>query len=160
LFSTSFGWECNNLNNNGANMGMHVNRDIILQGIQVDCSIVSLNDTPGMAMVLFDCVTYPAFPIQGPPPQVYLGVTPNADFSFSSQSSFNDATGGSAHGGAGGSGRLFAAIAKIWSPSSASRLIVIPALNYSIPGGSDILFHMDHFGVPCDGEMQGVFFYT
>lgn len=165
--TVAFGWECDNMNNNGANMGMLIKRPITIRGFQADCSMVSGVATPGVAMVLFDCVAYPdENNIQGPPPHVYLGEIPNSDFHFDPVYNFNDATrsasgvGGSAHGSAGGGGRLFACIAKIWVPEATSRVISQSGLSIPLAENAQILFHMDHAGIgPCDGEMQGVFYY-
>lgn len=156
--SVPFGFEAT-LNNNGANMGMVFKRPVTIVGVQVDCSIMSNLPNVGWSEVLFDCVVYPSGNIQGAPPHVYLGEIANPDVAFDPIYSFNDATGGTAHGGAGNQGRLFGAIAKMWAPSAASRVINLTGLNIAVPVDGNVLFHMDGAGIMCNAEMQGVIFY-
>jgi hypothetical protein len=159
LETAAFGWEISNLGNNGANAFFAVQRDLVLNAVDVDLSFAPLSPpaAPGLAEALCRGMVS-----RGGPPSFQSG--PNAFFFPPSSSAFgavqtfnpNGLTIGS--DGAPFQDTFLNVILKSWVPIDATasqayrHVQVSPSL--SIKAGDYLVFYMGHDGPPVDAEMQ------
>lgn len=166
LSVVSFGWEITDLDDNGADVYFPVQRDMVFESLDVDVAtmLTALPSAPGFLEVLCTgAVGRGAPPTFGPAPQAYLEPPASDNFGTIAAKSAQGLTVGIGPSTPGQDG-FFAVILKAFAPStgaasSASRHV------HSEPGlllnrGDFLGFHMDHAGVPLDGEMQVVIGYT
>jgi hypothetical protein len=160
-----FGWEVVDIDNNGANVFFQVLNDMTLQSLVVDVAymITTAPDSAGPAEVLCAAAvargapptfspgpaSYPAFPVTSPFGNVQL-VNPNG-----LHVAFDPGTAGDS---------LYRVILKTWVPadgtaSAASRNVRLEPF-LGLNAGDFLVFHLDHFGVPGDVEMQVVLGYA
>jgi hypothetical protein len=154
----NFGWEINSINGNGANMMIPVERDITLTGIQASLSMMFMAPTAGASEIYAAAWVFPQMPVfDNAGGHAFFNLNGGTDFgapSFYNPNKLN------AHGGGGSCTQdsLFAAILKTYAPASTAQNIVMPH-SIHIAAGSFLVFHLDHWGVPCDVEMDGIFTY-
>ncbi len=160
----SFGWEATNIDNNGANVYFMVNRNMVLNSIDIDVSfMVTALSSPGFAEVLCQgCVSRQKMPVFGTSRASYMQPAQTSDFGSVALTNPNNL--GMAYDVNLSQDLFYSVILKSFVPdngaaSSASRHVhAQPAL--SISAGDYLVFHMDHAGVPCDTEMQVVLAYS
>lgn len=159
-----FGWEINNIDDNGADVFFAVRDTMILNSINIDVAfmITSLPAQPGFAEVLCDGgVSRQAKPIFAPPPQAYIGFPASANFgelTLHNPNQLNVGLGGVVQD------LFFNVILKTWVPENGAGAYTSRQV-YAQPGlalnkGDYLVFHMDHAGVGGDVEMQAVLTYT
>jgi hypothetical protein len=166
MASVSFGWEITNFNGNGANALFRVAKNLVLSSLNIDVAlmITSLPSTPGFTEILCQgAVSRGGAPnfgsTQGP---VYLPVAASGDFGTVILSNPNNLQ--VVFNSILAQDVFYSVILKAFVPgdgaaSSASRHVFAqPQLQLNT--GDFLVFHMDHAGVPCDGEMQVVLNYT
>jgi hypothetical protein len=159
-----FGWEIDNINNNGADLYFEVLDAMVLNTIDIDVAfmLTSPPAQPGFAEVLcMGAVSRGAKPTFSPPPAAYINIPASSNFARLAEhnpNNLNTGTGGVV------SGLFYSVILKTWVPtdgtaSSTSRHVSVgPRLTLS--KGDFLVFHMDHAGVGGDVEMQTTFQYT
>ena len=160
----SFGWEVCNLCGNGANAYLPIQNNMLLQSVSVDVSAsilkptaagfaeilclagVSRQSSPGFNNVAPAYVNFPASPNFG---NVALD-NPNSLSIIADGNMLQD--------------RFLSVILKTWVPSTgaasatARHVVVSPLLCLNV--GDYLVFHMDHFGISLDAEMQIVISYS
>jgi hypothetical protein len=164
--TVSFGWEVINFNGNGANVFFRVLKNIILSSLNVDVAlmITSPPSNPGFTEILCQgSVSRGATPNFGNAERaVYLPVVASGDFGVVTLSNPNNLV--AVFNSTLAQDVFYSIILKAFVPgdgsaSSASRQVLAqPQLQLN--AGDYLMFHMDHAGVPCDGEMQVVLNYT
>ena len=154
-----FGWEIDNLDNNGANVFFEVRRGMILQWVDVDVAfmITSAPAVPGFAEVLCRAgVSRGARPSFSGPPQDYILFPTSPDFGGVHVHNPNDLSVG--FDSVLLQDAFYQVILKSWVPvdgtaSSTSRNAHVEP-NLVLSTSDFLVFHMDHAGVPGDAEMQ------
>jgi len=158
----SFGWEVCNLNGNGANIYVKIENNMVLQTVNADvsASITSAKST-GFAEVLCQGgVSRQAVPSFSAASQAYLDLPLSPNFGSVTPENPNNLSvvvGGMVQD------QFLSVILKTWVPpdgsgcATARQAIVYPGL--SLSAGDYLVFHMDHFGVGVDAEMQLVLAY-
>jgi hypothetical protein len=154
----TFGWEINKIDGRGANMVVPIVKPIILTGIQVSIAMMFLAPTQGASEVYAAGFVFPEQPIfDDTGGHDFFHLDYKGDFG---PMQFHDPNGINPHGDCGSYKQdgLFIAILKTYAPASAQQNIQVPH-NISVKAGSFLVFHMDHWGVPCDIECDGTFTY-
>jgi hypothetical protein len=162
--AASFGWEVQ-LNNNGADVYFPVEKAMILLALDVDTSLMigPLPAKPGPLEIL--CTGSVS---RGAPPKfanaagpAYIPWVKSSDFGSVSAANpnkvwcnFNDTL---------AQDLFYSVILKAWVPSdgaaSSTARHVRAEPSILLNKGDYVAFHMDHMGVPCNGEMQVVLNY-
>lgn len=161
MLSMQIGWEVDNINGGGANFVVPLQRSITVLGYQFDMSLgFPVVGSSGFSEVLcFGAIA------TGDPTTKFVGLAqsfngPVARNNDIGTSIFVNPNKYAGRAGAGKwSGALFSAMMKTNAPAAGSRIVAVSNLSLIAPAGSFLLFHMDHFGVSGDVEMQGVIFY-
>ena len=160
----SFGWEVTNFSNNGANVYFRIDRNIVLNSIDIDTSFMIPSLTsPGVAEVLcqgsISRQAPPSFSTSPGPSYMPRVASPD----FGSVALVNPNNLAPVLDVSLAQDLFYSVILKAFVPdngaaSSASRHVHSqPGL--SINAGDYLVFHMDHAGVSCDAEMQVVLAY-
>ena len=162
--TAGFGWELENIHNNGADVYFPVQQKLILRFLEFDTSfmLTAPPPSPGFIEILYTGGVHKGVPKFSDPPQVYeefpqdnafgAGVTVNPN---NLVGPFNDHL---------GAGQFLSLIVKSWSPadgtaSSAERHVHTDL--YTPVGPGDFLgFHMDHAGLQVDAEAQVIIGYS
>lgn len=159
----SFGWEVTNLNGNGANIYIPVQNNMVLQTVNADvsASITGARST-GFAEVLCQGgVSRQSVPNFSNSTQAYLDLPLSPNFGSVTPENPNNlkvVVGGMVQD------QFLSVILKTWVPSGGSgcatsrHALIYPLLNLN--SGDYLVFHMDHYGVGVDAEMQLVLAYT
>ncbi len=160
----AFGWEATNLRGNGANTYVQVMSNMVLESVNADIS-ASVTNAGGAGFAEILCcggVSRQAAPSFSNASQVYIN--------FPTSSNFGAVTAENPHNltlfveGAMMQDQFLAVILKSWVPSDGAasatsrHVLVYPSL--SLTAGDYLVFHMDHYGVGLDAEMQVVLRYT
>ena len=162
--SISFGWEVEDLHDNGADVSFEILEDLVLVAADVDVATVlmSLPSTAGFQEVLCQAaISRQAPPAYGPAPTAYLQSPISTD--FGKVAYYNPSNIATVSDAAPLQDKFVSVILKSWVPldgtaSSASRHVhTEPAL--ALHRGDYLMFHMDHSGVQVKGEMQVVLAY-
>lgn len=164
--SVSFGWEITDLNGNGANVSFRVQKNLLLASLNIDVALMITKTpaSPGFTEILCQGGVSrgisPGFNA-GPGPD-YLPAVASSDFGAVSLSNPNNLT--AVLNSTLAQDVFYSVILKAFVPSdgsasSASRQVFAQP-NLQLNAGDYLMFHMDHAGVPCDGEMQVVLNYT
>jgi hypothetical protein len=159
-----FGWEINDINNNGADIFFEVLDSMVLNAMHIDVAfmLTSPPAQPGFAEVLcMGGVSRGAKPTFSDPPATYINLPATSNFGRIGQNNPNKL-----NTGLGGvvQDLFYSVILKSWVPadgtaSSTSRNVSVqPGLLLS--KGDFLVFHMDHAGVGGDVEMQATLQYT
>lgn len=161
--TAGFGWEIARLNDCGADAYFPIKNNMIIHSIDVDVAfmLTALPSGPGMAEVLST-----AFISRGGPPDFQTGVhaypPENLSPDFGSLQ-FCDPNHLSPNCSNPSQDILCAVILKGFASASglgASMSRHVGTLpNATVSAGDYLAFHMDHYGVPGDGEMQVVIGY-
>ena len=160
----AFGWEAANLHGNGANTYVQVINNMVLESVNADisASVMSTRDTGFLEILCCGGVSRQAVPTFSNASQVYVN--------FPTSSNFGAVTADNPHNltlfieGAMMQDQFLAVILKSWVPSDGAasatsrHVLVNPSL--SLSAGDYLVFHMDHYGVGVDAEMQVVIRYT
>ena len=154
----SFGWEINRISENGGNMLVPVVKPMTLTGMQVSLAMMFLAPTQGASEIYASGFAFPILPqFDNTAGHAFFHLDSRGDFG---KMLFNDPNGINPHGDCGSyeQDALFIAILKTYAPQSAQQNITVP-LDIPIKAGSFLVFHLDHWGVPCDIECDGTFSY-
>jgi hypothetical protein len=162
--SISFGWEVEDLHDNGADVSFEVLEDLVLVAADVDVATVlmSLPSTAGFQEVLCQAaISRQAPPAYGPAPTAYLQSPITTD--FGKVAYYNPSNIYTVGDGAPLQDKFVSIILKSWVPldgtaSSASRHVHTEP-DLALQQGDYLMFHMDHSGVEVKGEMQVVLAY-
>ena len=160
----AFGWEAANLHGNGANTYVQVMNNMVLESVNADisASVTSARDAGFAEILCCGGVSRQAAPTFSNASQVYVN--------FATSSNFGAVTAENPHNltlfveGAMMQDQFLAVILKTWVPSDGAasatsrHVLVYPSLTLS--PGDYLVFHMDHYGVGVDAEMQVVIRYT
>lgn len=162
--SISFGWEIENLHDNGADVSFEVLDDLVLVSADVDVATVlmSLPSAAGFQEVLCQAaISHQAPPFYGPAPAAYLESPITTD--FGKVTYYNPSNIDTIGDSAPLQDKFMSVILKSWVPldgtaSSASRHVHTEP-EMALRRGDYLMFHMDHSGVEVKGEMQVVLAY-
>jgi len=156
--TAAFGWEIVNLSNNGADAYFSVQRDMVLNTVDVDLAFspVSAPTTPGLAEVLCQvAVSRGSAPSFGSGSQAYFAPPISPAFAAVQTYNPNSLTMGY---NPPVQDTFVSVILKSWVPvdgtaSQAYRHVqILPSI--SLKTGDYLVFHMDHYGPAVDAEMQ------
>jgi hypothetical protein len=156
--TAAFGWEISNLFNNGADAYFPVQRDLVLNSVDVDLAFSPLSPPaiPGLAEVLCQgAVSRGGAPSFASGPQAYF--FPPISPAFAAVQTYNP-SGLTIGYNPPVQDTFMSVILKSWMPvdgtaSQAYRHVqVLPSI--SLKTGDYLVFHMDHSGAPVDAEMQ------
>jgi hypothetical protein len=156
--TAAFGWEIDNLSNNGADVYFSVQRDLVLNTVDVDLAFspVSPPAIPGLAEVLCQVAVSRAGPPSfGSGSQAYYSNPVSPAFAAVQTYNPNGLTMGFSPPI---QDTFVSVILKSWVPvdgtaSQAYRHVqILPSV--SLKTGDYLLFHMDHYGPAVDAEMQ------
>jgi hypothetical protein len=163
--TASFGWKVSNLNNNGADVYFPVARNMLLNAVNIDAAFVVLSQpvTPFWTELLCRGNIYRgAAPVFGPQGPSYLPFTQSPDFGSVTLYNPNNLN---VHADAILKQDFFySIIMKAWVPLDGTAAAVSrqfsaePSL--TLHAGDYLSFHMDHAGLPGEGEMQIVLAYS
>jgi hypothetical protein len=162
--SVSFGWEVDDLHDNGADVSFEILEDLVLVAADVDVSTVpmSLPSTAGFHEVLCQAaISRQGPPAYGPAPAAYLQSPITADFGRVAY--YNPSGIVTVSDAAPLQDKFVSVILKSWVPldgtaSSATRHVHTEP-DMALQKGDYLMFHMDHSGVEVKGEMQVVLAY-
>jgi hypothetical protein len=162
--SISFGWEVDDLHDNGADVSFEILEDMVLiaANVEVATVLISLPSTAGFQEVLCQAaISRQAPPAYGPAPTAYLPSPITAD--FGKVAFYNPSNIVTVSDSAPLQDKFVSIILKSWVPldgtaSSASRHVHTEP-NMAVQQGDYLMFHMDHSGVEVKGEMQVVLTY-
>lgn len=154
------GWEVPSLNNNGANFVVPILAALTIQKIQVDVSMMFPQGGSGPAEMLTGGWLQSSLVFGGASHEFPWGQPPWSSTEFGPGQLNNPNNIAGAGGASGGAGGLFTFILKTEAPETTDRQCVIENIGISATPGQYLVFHMDHAGVPADGEMQSVIYYT
>jgi len=159
----SFGWEVCNLEGNGANTYVKILNNMLLQSVNADVSASITNaKATGFAEVLCQGgVSRQALPTFNNSAQAYLDLPMSGNFGSVTAENPNNLSvvvGGMLQD------VFLSVILKTWVPpegvacATSRQALVYPSINLN--SGDYLVFHMDHFGVGVDAEMQIVLTYS
>jgi hypothetical protein len=154
----TFGWEINKISGNGANMIVPIKCPMIITGIQVSISMMFLGGPPGASEIYAGAWVFPEEPqFDDTGGHDFFKLEYSGDFGAMR---FHDPNGIQPHGDCGSYKQdgLFIAILKTYAPQSTSQNIWMPH-EIDVKAGGFLVFHLDHWGIPCDVECDGVFTY-
>jgi len=156
--TASFGWEIDNLSNNGADVYFSVQRDLVLNTLDVDLAFSPVTPPviPGLAEVLCQvAVSRGGAPSFGPGSQAYY-VNPVSP-AFAGVQTYNP-NGLKIGFNPPIQDTFMSVILKSWVPAdgTASQAYrhVQSSPSASLKTGDYLVFHMDHYGPSVDAEMQ------
>ena len=161
----SFGWEVNNLDNNGADVYFRVADNMILNSLSIDTSfmLTALPSSPGFAEILCRAAAS-----QGPP-KFYQG-DPTASFispaspNFGKVEAYNPNNLNLGYDGVVLQYIFYSVILKTWVPENGAGSSTSRHVNTRpqarLNADDYLVFNMNHAGVPGDCEMQVVLEYT
>lgn len=162
--TAGFGWELENIHNNGADIYFPVQDKLILRFLEFDTSymLTAPPPAPGFIEILYTGGVHHGTPEFGDPPQVYEQFPPDGSFGTGVTNNPNNLVG--PFNDQLGAGQFLSLIVKSWSPvdgtaSSAGRHLHTDL--YTPVGPGDFLaFHMDHAGLQVDAEVQVIIGYS
>lgn len=162
--TAGFGWELENIHNNGADIYFPVQDKLILRFLEFDTAymLTAPPPAPGFIEILYTGGIHHGKPEFGDPPQVYeefphddsfgTGVTDNPN---NLVGPFNDHL---------GAGQFLSLILKSWCPAdgtaSSSERHIHTDLYTPVGPGDSLAFHMDHAGLQVDAEVQVIVGYS